>query len=375
MKKYFLGIILVSIIVACSSSSSDDEPKVADNFDRGAMLTNLADNIIIPAFEDLQTKLSALDIARGNFVNDMNQTNLDLLSDAWLDAYKTWQYVEMFNIGKAEGIDNTNFIGFVSFFNIYPVEVLDIENGADTGTYDLTTSNYHDGQGFPALDFLIHGLADSDATALEKFTTNSKNEGYVTYMADVVSRMNTLNTSILDDWKNTYRNTFVTNIESSSTGSISKIVNDFVFYYEKGLRANKFGIPAGNFSSTPLPEKVEAFYKQDVSKELALEAMTAVQDFFQGKAYNGTTSGESFKTYLVALDRSDLVTIIDSKFDDARQKIQVLDDNFFNQVNADNTKMTEAYDALQLAVVSLKVDMMGALDISLDEGFVDSDGD
>lgn len=375
MKKYVLGIILVSIIVACSSSSSDDEPKVADNFDRGAMLTNLADNIIIPAFEDLQTKLSALDVARGNFVNDMNQTNLDLLSDAWLDAYKTWQYVEMFNIGKAEGIDNTNFIGFVSFFNIYPVEVLDIENGADTGTYDLTTSNYHDGQGFPALDFLIHGLADSDATALEKFTTNSKNEGYVTYMADVVSRMNTLNTSILDDWKNTYRNTFVNNIESSTTGSISKIVNDFVFYYEKGLRANKFGIPAGNFSSTPLPEKVEAFYKQDVSKELALEAMTAVQDFFQGKAYNGTTSGESFKTYLVALDRSDLVTIIDSKFDDAKEKIQILDDNFFNQVNTDNTKMTEAYDALQLAVVSLKVDMMGALDISLDEGFVDSDGD
>lgn len=374
MKKFFLGLILVGFVLACSSSS-DDEPTVNDNFDRGALLTNVADNIIIPAFQDLQTKLSALDIARANFINDMNQTNLDLLSDAWLEAYKVWQYVEMFNIGKAEGIDNTDFVGFVSFFNIYPLEVSDIENGAANGSYDLTTSNYHDGQGFPALDFLIHGIADSDASALDKFTSNSKKEGYVTYLDNVVARMNALNNTITDDWKNNYRDTFVTNVSSSTTGSVSKIVNDFVFYYERGLRANKIGTPAGNFSIDPLPEKVEAFYKQDVSKILALEGMAAVQDFFNGKKYNGTATGASFKTYLEALDRDDLVTIITTKFNEAEQKLQALDDNFYNQVNTDNTKMTQAYDALQSAVVSLKVDMMSAFDVGLDEGFQDNDGD
>ncbi|MFS4482624.1 imelysin family protein [Hyunsoonleella sp. 2307UL5-6] len=376
MKKFFLGLICLGIIVACSSSSTDDDSTGGnDNFDRGALLTNVADNIIIPAFEDLQTKLSALDVARGNFVNDMSQSNLDALSDAWLEAYKVWQYVEMFNIGKAEGIDNTNFIGFVSFFNIYPLEVSDIENGAGTGNYDLTTGNYHDGQGFPALDFLIHGVADSDATALDKFTSNSKKEGYVTYLDNVVARMNTLNNTILNDWKNNYRDTFVTNLSSSTTGSISKIVNDFVFYYERGLRANKIGIPAGNFSNEPLPNKVEAFYKKDVSKLLALEALTAVQDFFNGKTYNESSTGESFKTYLEALGRNDLATTITSKFNEAKQKLEVLDDSFYNQVDTDNTKMTQAYDALQTAVVSLKVDMMGVFQVSLDEGFVDSDGD
>lgn len=376
MKQFFLGLICLGFIVACSSSSSDDGPTGGnDNFDRAALLTNVADNIIIPAFEDLQTKQSALDVARGNFVNDMSQSNLDALSDAWLEAYKVWQYVEMFNIGKAEGIDNTNFIGFVSFFNIYPLEVSDIENGAQTGNYDLTTGNYHDGQGFPALDFLIHGRADSDAAALDKFTTNSKKEGYVTYLDNVVARMNTLTNRITDDWKNSYRDTFVANLSSSSTGSISKIVNDFVFYYERGLRANKIGIPAGNFSNEPLPNKVEAFYKKDVSKLLALEALTAVEDFFNGKTYNGSSTGESFKTYLEALDRSDLASTITTKFNNARQKLEDLDDSFYNQINVDNTKMTQAYDALQTVVVSLKVDMMGVFQVTLDEGFVDSDGD
>ena len=376
MKKFFLGLIITGLIVACSSSSSDDGPTGGnDNFDRGALLTNLADNIILPAFEDFQSKLSALDVARANFINDMTQSNLDALSDAWLDAYKVWQYVEMFNIGLADGIDNTNFIGFVSFFNIYPLEVADVQNGAANGNYDLTTANYHDGQGFPALDFLIHGIADADMSPIDKFTSNSNKEGYVTYLDNVVARMNTLTNRITDDWKNSYRNAFVNNLESSSTGSVSKIVNDFVFYYEKGLRANKIGIPAGNFSNSPLPEKVEGFYKRDVSKDLALEALTAVEDFFNGRKYNGSATGESFKTYLQAIDRNDLVTTITTKFSEARQKLQALDSDFYAQVNSDNTKMTQAYDALQSAVVSLKVDMMGAFQVTLDEGFVDSDGD
>ncbi len=376
MRKFFLGLIITGLIVACSSSSSDDGPTGGnDNFDRGALLTNVADNIIIPVFEDFQSKLSALDVARANFINDMTQSNLDALSDAWLEAYKVWQYAEMFNIGLADGIDNTNFIGFVSFFNIYPLEVADVQNGAANGNYDLTTSNYHDGQGFPALDFLIHGVADNDVLAIDKFSSNPNKDGYVTYLDNVVARMNALTNTITDDWKNSYRDTFVTNLSSSSTGSVSKIVNDFVFYYERGLRANKIGIPAGNFSNQPLPEKVEGFYKKDVSKVLALESLSAVQDFFNGKKYNGTSTGESFKSYLEALDKNDLASTIASKFNDAKQKIQALDNNFYNQVNTDNTKMTQAYDALQSAVVSLKVDMMGAFQVNLDEGFVDSDGD
>ena len=131
------------------------------------------------------------------------------------------------------------------------------------------------------------------------------------------------------------------------------------------------------FSATPFSDKVEAYYNKDVSKILALEALKAVQDFFNGKAYGLSTTGASFKTYLDYLntikDGEDLSALINGQFDEAETRINVLNDDFSHQVETDNTKMLEAYDELQKAVVLLKVDMIQAMNISVD--FVDADGD
>ena len=373
IKKITTFVILSFIVIACSSS--DDAGSTGDNndtFNRSDLLSNTADNIIIPAFQDLQSELSALDVARANFINDMNQSNLDALSAAWLDAYKVWQYVEMFNLGQANNLGGGAF-GFVSFFNIYPVTVSDIETGANTGSYDLNSSNYHDAQGFAALDFLIHGVATGDVSPIDKFMTNSDADGYVTYITDVVAQMNALNNTILNDWENTFRDTFVNNTASGLNGSLKNLVNDFIFYYEKGFRANKIGIPAGNFSNESLPEKVEAFYKDNVSKELALIAMSAIEDMFVGRAYNGSATGESFATYLAFLDRNDLSTAITNQFAAARAAINGLNSSFSQQIETNNVQMTETYDTIQAAVPLIKVDMASAFSVIID--FVDADGD
>lgn len=373
IKKITTFVILSFIVIACSSS--DDAGSTGDNndtFNRSDLLSNTADNIIIPAFQDLQSELSALDVARANFINDMNQSNLDALSAAWLDAYKVWQYVEMFNLGQANNLGGGAF-GFVSFFNIYPVTVSDIETGANTGSYDLNSSNYHDAQGFAALDFLIHGVATGDVSPIDKFMTNSDADGYVTYITDVVAQMNALNNTILNDWENTFRDTFVNNTASGLNGSLNNLVNDFIFYYEKGFRANKIGIPAGNFSNESLPEKVEAFYKDNVSKELALIAMSAIEDMFVGRAYNGSATGESFATYLAFLDRNDLSTAITNQFAAARAAINGLNSSFSQQIETNNVQMTETYDTIQAAVPLIKVDMASAFSVIID--FVDADGD
>lgn len=363
MKKIFLGLILVGFIVACSSSSDDGPSAKNDDFNRGALLTNLADNIIIPAFQDLNTKLTALKANKDAFVSVPNQTNLDALRASWLEAYKVWQHVEMYNIGKAEEI-------LYSFqMNIYPTNVVDIEANISAGTYNLSSVNNNDAVGFPALDYMLYGVAGDDTSILNKYTDAK----YKTYLSDLVNQMKSLTETVLNDWTSNYKATFVSSTSNTVTSSVNKFVNDFIFYYEKGLRANKFGIPAGVFSNGTLPDKVEAFYNKQVSKELALEALNAVQNTFNGKYYGSSATSESFKSYLIYLERTDLVTLINSRFDGARVKIQLLNSNFNTQIISDNTKMTEAFDALQLAVVSLKVDMLQAFNVSVD--FVDADGD
>ena len=80
--------------------------------------------------------------------------------------------------------------------------------------------------------------------------------GYATYVNCNLESDGWINSRMyLTDWKGSYRSTFVNSKSNTATSSLNKLVNDFIFYYEKGLRANKIGIPAGVFSASPLPEQ------------------------------------------------------------------------------------------------------------------------
>ena len=373
LKKVFILFTIAMVVIACSSTDDSNGSGTNDGFNRTELLTNVADNLIVPAFQDLQTKLSALDAANESFVTNKSVTNLELLSDAWLDAYKVWQHVQIYNLGEADNLGGGER-GFVSFFNIYPVTVADIENGANTGNYDLNTANYHDAQGFPALDFLIHGVATGDALPIDKFITNSDSNGYTTYLTDVITQMITLNDAIVNSWESGYRDTFIDNTDSGVNGSFNKLANDLIYSYEKDFRAQKVGIPAGVFSNGgSLPETVEAFYKKEVSKELALEALIGIENLFNGVGYASTTTGSSLNTYLEFLDRADLVIEINNQFTAAENAINGLNENFYQQTIDNNAQMTAAYDIIQAAIPKLKVDMKQALNFVID--YVDGDGD
>jgi predicted lipoprotein len=364
-RRFLLLFVSIVTLYACSSSE-EIAPEQVDSFDRSAMMENIADNIIIPAYEDFSGKMSAFKIAGQTFTTTPNQTNLEALRASWLAAYKTWQSIEMFDIGKAEELQ------FKFYMNVYPVTVNDIEDNIANGNYDLNSVNNQDAQGFPALDYLLHGLADTDAAILDKYTTAENKNNYKNYILAVLDQMNTLTASVESDFK-AQRNIFIVSTQNTATSSVNKLINDYIFYYEKGLRANKFGIPSGIFSSTPLPEKVEGRYKNNVSKELALDALTAVQNLFEGRHYNDSTTGVSFKDYLEKLNRSDIATSTSSQFNTAITQIETLENSFATQIDTDNTAMTMAYDELQKAVVLLKVDMLQAFNVSVD--YVDADGD
>ncbi len=368
LKKYLIIITSLAVFFSCSSETTEPSGGGnADNFDRGALLENVADNIIIPAFQNLHDELVLLNEKAKDFSQNPSSLTLGQVKTYWLSSYKAWQQVAMFDIGKAEQLQ------FVNHFNIYPVTVADIEQNITSGSYDLKSSNNHDAQGFPAIDYLLFGIGSDEAQVLQKFTTDANADGYKKYLTDITAFMETMIAEIMQDWQGNFRADFIASTSNTATSSLNKLINDYIFYYEKRLRANKFGIPAGNFSSTALPEKVEAFYKKDISKELALEGLDAVQNLFLGQSFGNAAVGESFKTYLVSLNKSDLASKIEDQFTKAKNQINKLNNNFYEQIKTDNTEMTMAYDELQKAVVLLKVDMLQVFNISVD--FVDADGD
>ncbi|QXP61919.1 imelysin family protein [Olleya sp. HaHaR_3_96] len=364
MKKLVYIFTVMLFIVACSGSDDSNSGNgTPDNYNRVAMQTNLADNVIIPRFQDLKSGLETLATIGDTFTAAPDQASLDDLRAAFVSAYKDWQLVEAFNIGQAEVM----LYGFQ--MNVYPTSTLDIEENIASGTYDLSAVGNNDAVGFPAVDYMLHGIASTDADILIKYA----DANYRTYLTDLIAEMNSLTQTVLSDWTTNYRAVFVNSTSNTVSSAVNKFINDYIFYFEKGLRANKFGIPGGVFSTDPLANKAEAIYNGTISRDLALIALDNVQNIFNGKATSTSPIGEGFNSYLIELDRADLASLINDRMDAARQKIQLLNADLKTQVETDNTKMTEAYDALQLVVVSLKVDMLQAFNVSVD--YVDADGD
>ena len=343
----------------------------ADNFDRQAMLTNWADNIIIPTYEDLAVNVGNLKTAAANFQANPATAEFDNLKNAWELAYISWQNAAIFEIGKAEELALQNNL------NIYPTNVTELTENVMSSSYNLALPSEFSTQGFPALDYLLFGVSNDDALILQFYQSDSNAGKYLQYIVELTNRMGELVTTVLEDWTTNYRATFVENSGNSANASVDKLTNDFIFYYEKHLRAGKIGIPAGVFSGDVLSDRVEGFYKKDLSKTLFLAGLDAVQNFFNGRHFNNSTTDESMAAYLEYLDVQkgdiNLKNYINQQFDATRTTAQKLSDNFAEQVVNDNVKMLETYDQLQLNVVNLKVDMMQAFNINVD--FVDADGD
>lgn len=371
MKKTFLiGGVIVFCCAALIGCSDDDGGVGTDNFDRGAMLANWADNIIVPGYEIYVSKLTAQRSAVETFTTTPSLENLTALRTAWLDANLAWQRVGMYEIGKAEEIT------LINFTNIYPTNTVDLIATIESGTYDLTSINKQDEQGLPAIEFLIYGVAGSDEAIVNLYQQETANKPYASFLMDLAERLELLAQEVLNDWKNGYRDTFVANEGSEATSSVNKLVNDYLFYYEKHLRAGKIGIPAGVFSGATAPEKVEGRYSGK-SKELFVAGLEAMHAFFNGQSNADDPEGEGLKTYLDFVheisDVEDLATLINTQFELALQQATPLNEDFGAQVNTDNTLMLQTYDALQKNVVYLKVDMLQALNIRVD--YVDADGD
>jgi hypothetical protein len=272
----------------------------------------------------------------------------------------SWQYVEMFDIGLAEETY------YKSKMNIYPTTVSRIELNIQNGNTDFNISNNYSAQGFPALDYLLYGIEASDELILSKYNNESQ---YLSYLSQIINQMLQNTSPIVEDWQS-YRNTFISSVENTATSSVNKMTNDFIYYYEKGFRANKFGIPAGVFSGGALPEKVEAFYNQNISKALALEGFQAIKNFYNG---NGGVSLRQYISEVATEEYSELSTDILDQFNIAESLINSLDNNFYNQISTNNIQVLETYDAIQQGTILLKTDMLSVLQIPTD--YVDADGD
>ncbi len=340
-----LPSLLLCLLTACSTDDATDQSSTS-SFDREAMLAGWADNFILPAYADFTAEAARLDAAAGRYGSEPSAETLAQLRLNFEEAYLAWQGLSPFMTGPGETYR------LREQFNIYPTDTARL---AAQDRTDLELPSNIDIQGFPALDYLLYGTRDPAP--------------YAGSIRRLTARMLSLSSAAHADWVNGYRDTYVAASGNSATASVDRTVNDYIFYYEKYLRAGKVGIPAGVFAGQPLPGVAEAPYHGSLSKRLFLEALAATSRFFSAE--------NSLGTYLDALEVSRDGTLLSRRITDgfaaARARAETLNADLSTQVDTENGAMLQLYDALQATVILLKVDMLQALGINVD--FVDADGD
>ncbi|SFE61824.1 imelysin family protein [Spirosoma endophyticum] len=380
-KQIGFACAFVGALWACGGNSPDTPAPTPTNpadqasSDRKAMLTNIADNIIVPSYANFKTKFDLMLTKSDAFAVKPDKASLTDFRQAWVDAYTEWQKVELFDVGPAE--QNT----LRNFFNIYPTDVTGIEAyvTAGTGAFDVPAS--YPKQGFPALDYFINGLGTTDDAIVARYTTAADAAKRLAYLKRLTTQMNTQFSSVYTAWTTGgYRDTFINCTALNAGCSTSKLVNGYVLNYERYLRSGKFGIPSGAMSNgTVSPDKVEAYYKKDLALTLAKTAHQATVDFFNGKGVKTGQEGPSLKTYLNSLGAKDsstgasLVDIINKQFEAVNQQLTTLKPNLSDEIKTNDAAVVLVYTQMQKAVRMLKVDMTTVMSITIT--YTDNDGD
>lgn len=361
---FFIGII------ACKEDNGGTNIGCNSDFDQKLLFANVADNIIIPAYESLQNELDELEVKVENFLENPSSGSLVEAQDAFKAAYLKWQKAAQYEFGPAE----SNFLR--NSFNNFPVNVGQLETSISTGNHHFDIYDTYD-KGLPALDYLLFGLGDDLETMVSAFDDVENNENRRAYLTLLIEDMQTRLTQILAEWNGNYKYNFVENTGTADGSSLSLLVNGFNKNYEL-IKRDRIGIPSGVYTlNIPNPEKVEAFYSQ-ISLELAMESIKAAQQFYIGMTGDGF-DGIGFDDYLKEINAQkngqSLDEIIKTQFELIVQKLNLLETPLSKAVGTDDTTpaLQEVYTELSKQVVNIKTDLPANLCVAIT--YVDNPSD
>ncbi|MBD3638819.1 MAG: imelysin family protein [Crocinitomicaceae bacterium] len=354
MKNYLIICLIAALLVGCKK---DDKPE----FDRKAMLTNMASTVIQPAYTGMAADLAALHTSATNFTANPTVTALNTLKSDFIEAYKTWQHCKMFDFGPMMDY------GIKASMNTYPTDTVQIQNNVSTGVYTLTALENVDAIGFPAIDFLLY--YQGETAVINSFTTDPNATNRKTYLTDVTAKMKSEFDLVVSGWSS-YESSFIASDGNDAGSSTSLLFNEFVKDIEL-LKNAKIGIPAGQQTGgMPLPDYVEAYYS-GISTSLAIESIIGLKNVFNG------ATGSGFDDYIKDVEGEDvtvsLADNINTQFDVCKSAVNTIGNPLSDKVTTANTTVNNAYLEIKKLVTYCKTDMSSTLGLLIT--FQDNDGD
>lgn len=364
-------LLITSTQWACKSNGAAETPDPCQSeLDQTTLFQNLADQLIIPRYEDFQTLVDDLQLAVDDFLASPDPNTLGTAQEVFKETYRRWQYVAQYQFGPAEEV------GLSMSVNNFPADIALIQSNINSGKTDFSQAEAFD-RGLPAIDFLLFGAAESKDAIVGLFADDSAvKDNYHAYLRNIITEIRAKTDQVVNKWtKEGFRESFLAASGTAAGASLSQIINGLNEHYEF-IRREKLGIPVGALTlGFTNPEKSEAFFS-GISLELAIAATTAAQEFYLGRGVDGVNR-EGIDDYLQQISEQSegaaLHQTIEQQFKAALTALGGLADPLANTIESDQSSVEAAYAEIVKQVINIKTDMPSLLCIAIT--YVDNPSD
>lgn len=352
-KIIIIGLLALYLVAAACNPKKIQQ---SDEFKRGDLLNNIS-SIIQEDYQDVFHEFSTLEKKYNQFLVSNEQQDFDSVKAQWQKSYASWQNVLGYEFGP--GMDNN----LKTNLGIFPTDTLKVLKYIEENTYDLNTISSNNAKGIHAFDFLLYRN-----NAIAYF----KEKNYAEYGKTVLNQMKTLVQNTISSWK-TYQTTFITSTSNEATSAFSKLVNSYIKAYEE-CKWSKIGTPLGKQSLEIIQPKYIETPKAKITWKLLIANVKALKRIFNGDAQSGNQS-IGFDDYMNAVNKADLVTKINTEFDDIISTAQGFNEDLGTMI-VDATKKKEVdvlFTKIHNLTIHLKTDMSAAFAVMIT--YSDNDGD
>lgn len=363
MKK--IVIVLAALI---GLNACDGGEGIGDSFNRTLMLTDIADNLIIPAYSQLQTSAQKLESSVSIFTSNPSLTNLETAQQDWISLYTDWQWATAFNVGPAseEGLQKS----LTEEIGTFPVSESKLQAILETGTFNLNDFN-RDARGIFALEYLLFDIENNQEALVAAMVNENRKSFSLALIQNIKSKVET----VLNTWTGSYKTFFIANNGSDAGSSTSELFNEFVKSFE-ALKNFKVALPLGLRAgqTQPEPTKVEAYYSGQSITGIR-QHWLAIKSIWYGTGRNGN-DGIGFYEYLKEVaGGEDLIAATEQQLAIVDSKLAALstETSFSKQIINDKLPLESLSTELQRQTRYFKSDLSSLIGIAIT--FASGDGD
>ena len=384
-----------------NNGEGNGETQLAEKVDLAAILAGLAENVILPVYQEFQSAALIFKTASNDYATAVANDSTDVeeklaaLEEAWRIAMAAWQQAEMLQVGPAgnsskvvAGDNIRDEIYSWPTVNSCRVDQELVEEVYDSSSFfsDELVNVY----GLDAVEYLIFSQsADNTCPSVVHLNTSgswsamSESDlkfGRASYNKALANNIVNRANELVNYWSASDGNMVGDLANAGSSGSIYETqlqaLNDIfaaMFFLDTTVKDKKLAIPAGLDSSCDgvCPEKAESQWA-DVSKENIVGNLKAFQRTFHGGSNPEEDIG--FDDFLVELDYQELAQTMTNDIVAAINATEAINGSLKDALSRDHDSVKAAYDAVKKVTDNLKGEFVTILGLTIPaEGAGDSD--